>query len=257
MLIAICQYNIKWEAKTENLERASSFIKAAASKHADIILFPEMSLTGFSMNILNTGETVDNTVKQIRRLAKANGICIGIGWVRLSGSKGENHYTIIGNTGEVISDYVKIHPFSYAKEDDYFASGDMLTHFDICGMPCSNFICYDLRFPEIFQAVSDRAKLIIVPANWPKRRAEHWKCLLRARAIENQVYIVGINCVGKVGDLDYSGDSCVINPQGDILCTLSEEEGLLYQEIKDNVQRYRDSFRVKDDRKAEWYKKIL
>lgn len=257
MLVAICQYHIRWEDKEANYAKAVSFVKCAAENRADVVLFPEMSLTGFSMNILHTGEISGDTLKRISELAKENRICIGIGWVNLNGNKGENHYTIIGNDGKVLSDYIKIHPFSFAKEDSYFISGTKLNYFELCGMECSNFICYDLRFPEIFQAVSNKAKLIIVPANWPQRRSEHWKCLLRARAIENQVYIVGINCVGIVGDLEYSGDSCVINPQGDILCSLSDKEGILYQEIVDDVQQYRDSFKVKADRKTDWYRMVL
>ena len=257
MLVAICQYQIKWEDKDSNLKKVTNYIHKASEDGADIIFFPEMSLTGFSMNIMHTGESFFETVKLMTQLAKENRIRIGIGWVKLNGNKGENHYTIIGKDGEVLSDYTKIHPFSFAEEDYFFVSGTKLDYFELCGMECSSFICYDLRFPEIFQAVSNKAKLIIVPANWPQKRAEHWKCLLRARAIENQVYIVGINCVGNVGEFVYSGDSCVVNPQGDVLCSLSDKEGLLYQIIEDDVQLYRNSFRIKADRKTDFYRSIL
>lgn len=257
MLVAISQYQIKWEDKEKNYEKAVFYVQKAAQNGADVVFFPEMSLTGFSMNIMYTGETLNNTLQRMKILAKQNKICIGIGWVNLNNNKGENHYTVIGKDGEVLSDYIKIHPFSFAGEDNFFISGTKINYFQLCGFECSTFICYDLRFPEIFQAVSSKAHMIIVPANWPERRSEHWKCLLRARAIENQVYIVGINCVGTVGELEYSGDSCVINPQGDILCSLSNEEVLLYQEITNDVQMYRDSFRVKADRKTDFYKIIM
>ncbi|MEQ8155575.1 MAG: nitrilase-related carbon-nitrogen hydrolase, partial [Clostridiaceae bacterium] len=116
---------------------------------------------------------------------------------------------------------------------------------------------YDLRFPEVFQAVSKNVSIIIVPANWPEKRREHWRCLLKARAIENQVYILGINCVEENNGLYYSGDSCVIDSSGNTLKELSYKEGLIIQDIEDNTDKIRREFPVKADRKTKFYKKIL
>ena len=209
------------------------------------------------MNVEKTGECNNETVNRMISLARRYCIAIGIGWVKKINGKGENHYTIIDKGGNVISDYIKIHPFSYTREEQYFESGKNLVSFQLNDMRCSNFICYDLRFPEIFQAVSNNAGMIVVPANWPKARREHWKCLLKARAIENQVYIVGINCVGNIGGVEYSGDSCVISPAGIVIDSSSEREGIISCVIENDVQLIRDSFRVKDDRKVELYKRIL
>ena len=96
--------------------------------------------------------------------------------------------------------------------------------------------------------------IIIVPANWPAKRSAHWKALLRARAIENQVYILAINCVGDIGGVDYTGDSCIIDPEGGIRAMLSGTEGNLYYTLTDDVESFRAAFPVKLDRREQFYK---
>lgn len=248
MKIALCQMNIAWEDKQENYLKAEKFISDMSENGNELILFPEMSFTGFSMNTEATKENDEKTVYVMKSYSKRYGIAIGFGWVKDCGEKSENHYTVVNKDGEVISDYAKIHPFSYSGEDKKFQGGDKLTLFDIDGITFSNFICYDLRFPEIFQMVSGKADVIIIPANWPKARSEHWKCLLRARAIENQVYILAVNCVGSVGETIYSGDSCIINPDGIVLTQISGVEGCLAWSLHDDVQDYRNKFPIKKDR---------
>lgn len=253
MKIALAQTEIVWENKEKNIEIAEQLIMKAQSKDAKLVLFPEMSFTGFTMNTEYSAESSDFTFKILRKYAINNNIIIGFGWVKKVADKSENHYTIISQTGEVLSDYVKIHPFSYSNEDCYFCRGDKLSHFCIDGIPFSTFICYDLRFPEVFQIASQDAHFIIIPANWPKRRREHWNTLLRARAIENQIYIIAINCIGEnIGGLEYSGDSCVINPNGDVVMK-AEGEGLWICDIYDDVEKYRSDFPVKQDRRIELY----
>ena len=216
-----------------------------------------MTFTGFSMCISCTKEKDEETISFIKAKAIEYQIAIGIGWVKAKGEKAENHYTLINKNGEILSDYIKIHPFSYAEEDKYFIGGERLECCEIGGSTLSTFICYDLRFPEIFQAVSNRAGIIIVAANWPKERAEHWKVLLRARAIENQVIILGVNCVGEKNGQYYSGDSCIINPLGEVIASLEDREGLIIHDIKDCTNEVRELFQYKKDRKNTFYKTIL
>jgi predicted amidohydrolase len=113
--------------------------------------------------------------------------------------------------------YRKIHPFSYSGEHERYDAGDQLTTVDVDGVRCSLFVCYDLRFADEFWAVADRTDCYLVPANWPAARREHWRTLLRARAIENQAYVVGVNRVGEGGGLAYAGDSAIIGPFGEEL----------------------------------------
>ena len=166
-----------------------------------------------------------------------------------NGERGENHYSIIDCEGEVSSDYVKMHPFSMAGEDQFFVKGENMVSCDVCGVRIGTFICYDLRFPVIFQKVDDDTSVVIVAANWPKVRREHWSCLLKARAIENQVYVLGINCVGMVGGVEYSGDSCVIDPHGTVLVSSQEKEELLCYEINADLKQFRENFNCRVDRR--------
>lgn len=253
MKAEICQTNIIWENKTENLKKAESIIKRS---EGDIILFPEMSFTGFSMNTAVTGENDCFTVNAVREMAVKYNKAVGFGWVYKAEDKAENHYTFVNNIGEMLSNYIKIHPFSYSGEDKYFKGGNKISVFEFMGFKISSLICYDLRFPEIFQAVSKKADIIIVPACWPKARAEHWKTLIKARAIENMCYIIGINCVGNVGGIEYSGDSCVVTPDGNVIEIISNKEGNVLLDIKNDVEKYRKAFPVKMDRKEELYKKL-
>ena len=280
MKVALCQLAIEFENKEANTRRVISYMEQAQSAGADLVLFPEMSLTGFSMNITLAGETNMESVRCLCAEAKRIGIAVGFGWTALvdretskspcgtvdeapdhedkgrNSLAGTNHYTVISAQGEIMSDYVKMHPFSYSGEDRYFAKGNDPVHFTLEGIPFSGFICYDLRFPEIFQAVSNRAHVIIVAADWPESRREHWQCLLKARAIENQCYILGINSVGDQNDLHYTGDSCVILPDGTVAEQLLEEEGMIYYELEDDVEAYRKAFPVKQDRRPKLYAKL-
>lgn len=251
--IALAQTNIVWEDKAENYKKAEEKIKEASSFGTQAIFFPEMSFTGFSMNTKATKEQNQKTIQQVGQFAKKYQMCIGFGWVKDCGERCENHYTIVDNIGNIVSDYAKLHPFSYSGEDKNFQGGDTVNTFLLKGICFSSFVCYDLRFPEIFQAVSKNAHVIVLAANWPAQRSNHWKALLKARAIENQVYMLAVNCVGTIGKTNYAGESCIINPNGDVQVYLAEREGNIYFELIDNVQRFRDAFPVKQDRREMLY----
>lgn len=253
MKIALYQMHIAWENKKANYIQLEKKLKEMNGIKIDLFLMPEMSFTGFSMNTDVTKERHLETVNKMTEYAKQYHVSIGFGWVKDCGEKSENHYTIINKNGEMLCDYTKIHPFSFAGEDEKFRSGEKIKSFICEGIPCSTFICYDLRFPEIFQIASRKAHTIFVPANWPQKRQEHWRCLLQARAIENQVYIFAINCVGEIGGANYLGNSCVISPNGEVLTELCGQEGVLEYELVDDVENFRDAFRVKDDRKEKLY----
>jgi len=256
MKIAICQLHISWMDKNESIKRAELFVQEASQKGAELILFPEMSFTGFSMEVDKTRDSNYETVECMKQVSEKYNIAIGFGWVKTEQGMGENHYTVV-DKHMICTDYIKIHPFSYSDEDKHFRGGDKLSFFSLKGRKISPFICYDLRFPELFQGASKESDIIFVAANWPEARREHWRCLLRARAIENQSYVLGINCVGRIGDLNYSGDSCMIAPDGKVIGEVSYQEGLLIEEIPDDVNTYRSKFPMKKDRKPEFYKEIL
>lgn len=260
MKLALAQTNIKWEDKIYNLNFAEKYIIEAKNKNVDFILFPEMSFTGFSFNVNILGENDNFTIDKVKFLSNKYNIYIGFGYVEKctynSKIMGKNKYIIIYKNN-ILSEYTKIHPFSYSNENNFFISGDHISSTKIKDISISTLICYDLRFPEIFQIASTECTLITVAANWPSKRIEHFKTLLKARAIENQCYIAGINRTGSDPNLIYNGCSCIIDPFGNELASLYNLEGLLISDINiDIALNLRKTFALKNDRKNELYYKL-
>ena len=261
MKAALAQTNIIWEDKAANMITASEMISQAASNGCDLIVFPEMSLTGFSMNIdliaeySGSSETVSFFIEE----AKRNNIYISFGTAIIeSDGKIYNKAITVSNTGEIVSSYSKIHPFSHGVEAKYFTGGDEIKWFDLNGITASTFICYDLRFPEICQTASTKSRLLIVLACWPNVRTAHWDVLLKARAIENQSFIIGVNRTGREMKYSYNGHSQAVSPRGEVLNELVENEALIITEFNiSDADDYRSEFQLKQDRKPQIYKQFL
>lgn len=146
--------------------------------------------------------------------------------------------------------YRKLHPFSYGGEDRLFEPGREIATVDIEGWVAQPTICYDLRFPELYRAGSDRgAHLILVQANWPEARQAHWRALLQARAIENQAFVAGVNCTGTQDALHYAGGSAVFSPKGEPVAQAGADESLLRARIDlDACKQWRKQFPALRDR---------
>lgn len=254
MKLGLAQMQIDYENKNLNREKCSRFIKEAGLKQVDLLLFPEMSLTGFSMNVEHMGEINNETLDWFKEGAVKHNISIGFGYIERTSEKGKNKFSIVSSTGEELCRYTKIHPFSFGTESKFYTGGSDIVHSIIKDFQITPFICYDLRFPEIFQIASKTSQLITIAANWPKARREHWITLLKARAIENQCYIAGVNAVGNINNLDYSGDSMIIDPLGNILTKCSGSEALLTANLDINeVTNLRKDFPLKEDRQEDLY----
>ena len=147
--------------------------------------------------------------------------------------------------------YRKIHPFTFGGEDRHVRPGTELVTITVGDLRVSLFVCYDLRFSDEFWQLARDTDVYLVPANWPEPRREHWMTLLRARAIENQAYVVGCNRVGSGGGLNYSGDSCILDPYGDVLASQRYGEGILLADVTaDRVKEVRERFRFLPDRRS-------
>lgn len=259
MKIGLIQMDPLWENKEGNFEKAESFLRQAKAQNISFALFPEMSMTGFSMHPEKIGERKEDseTLRFFSEKAALYQLFIGIGYVEYCEPKSFNRYAVFSPSGELLADYKKIHPFTFGTEAVHYAGGDEVVCFRAGTWTVSPFICYDLRFPEIFQAVSDRAQLIVVPANWPSDRKEHFETLLKARAIENQCYIAGINRTGHARTLSYSGGSMVVDPLGRVAAKAGEGEEILTAELDwDMVEKYRQVFPMKSDRRPELYRRL-
>ena len=148
--------------------------------------------------------------------------------------------------------YRKIHPFSFANEEKYFSAGNDIVATNIGDVKIGLTVCYDLRFPELYRLYAkEKVDIIIDIANWPSVRVEHWKHLLKARAIENQCFIVGVNRVGVDGKSnEYNGCSGVFNPMGKEIVLVENDEKIIQSEIDiAEVNETRTKFRFLDDMK--------
>ncbi|MCI9080165.1 MAG: carbon-nitrogen family hydrolase [Lachnospiraceae bacterium] len=258
MRVALGQMDMVREDKKASLVKAEKMAEEAAAAKADIIIFPEMSLTGFSMALDKIGEDEKSpeSVNAMAELAIQNNIAIGFGWAALPvpGSiKGTNRFTVIGSDGNIITEYKKINPFTYGGESEVYESGNNIVTAQFAGHTISLFICYDLRFPELFQIASEKADVLFVIADWPAIRSTHWTTLIRARAIETQSYVVGVNCYGVHNSESSSGGSLVVDSIGNILGQISGREGVLICDIDNRAWSLRDKFNTRKDRKTEFY----
>lgn len=261
MKIALVSLDQNWEDKTANQEKCKDYIEQASLLKSELVIFPEMTLTGFSVNTQLISEEPDHsdTIDFFCQQAKLNHIAIAFGVVLKSVNKATNNLIIVDNNGTALKTYAKIHPFSFSGENEYYIGGDEICSCAIADAIIGLTICYDLRFPEIFQALSQKCNLILTIANWPQKRINHWDILLQARAIENQCFIAGVNRTGTDGNnLQYINSSVVFDPSGERLVPQHTYLDMEIHDVSlDQVLSARNSFPVKHDRRNDLYKSIL
>ena len=261
MKIALISINQSWESKDLNWEECKRYIDKAYRVGVEIIIFPEMTLTGFSLNVEKNGEDRDssNTIARFKQKAKENNIAIIFGMLVREDGFFYNNSFFISCEGVVIGEYSKIHTFSFAGENEYVNSGNELVVVMYKGVRIGMSICYDLRFPELYSALGKKSDLIINIANWPKKRIDHWVTLLKSRAIENQVYVAGVNRTGVDGNqLEYIESSMIYNANGNLVKELLVDDMMkVYKIDKQQQKEYRKGFLTTKDRRVELYKDIL
>ena len=226
VIVAGIQHDIVWEQPEQNFAHLTPLIEQAATAGARLIVLTEMYATGFSMKTDRIAEPVDGpSVQFLIDQARTHGV-----WVcasvpeRSAGAEHPFNQLVLAASDGSTQRYTKIHPFTYGREHDHYAAGDRFLTVEIEGTRCSFFVCYDLRFANEFWALAADTDCYVVPANWPASRREHWMALLRARAIENQAYVVGVNRVGDGGRLHYAGDSMIIDPLGEVVAQATDVE---------------------------------
>jgi omega-amidase len=252
VIVAGIQHDIVWEQPEANFARLAPMIEGAAVDGARLVVLTEMYATGFSMKTDRIAEPVDGpSARFLADQARAHGVWV-CGTVPERPDAGElpfNQLVLAGPNG-VTHRYAKIHPFTYGNEHRHFGAGDRFLTVDIDGTSCSFFVCYDLRFADEFWSLAETTDCYVVPANWPAARREHWKTLLRARAIENQAYVVGINRVGEGGRLDYSGDSMIVDPFGEVVAEAGDRETVITADVDaKRVQTVRSEYPFLQDRR--------
>lgn len=258
MDVVALQWDLKWEAKAANFSRVEELVARAAPRPGALVVLPEMFATGFSMNVgrtaeENRGETFAflGSVARTFRVSMLGGVV-----TRGEGGRAYNEAVGIAPDGTETIRYRKMHPFTYAGEGEHFDAGEGGLLWRTEDLTVAPFVCYDLRFPEVFRlAARDGAELFVVIANWPSSRVEHWRLLLRARAVENQAYVVGVNRCGRDPNVAYPGASLAVDPQGGIVGELGEEEGWLGLEVDpERVRAIRREFPFLRDLRADQFR---
>ncbi|WP_239614257.1 carbon-nitrogen family hydrolase [Cohnella mopanensis] len=235
--LAIVQMNIEAGNPDANFAKMKSKLEEAAalSPKPDLIMFPEMWNTGYALTEImsladpdgsRTKEAVSNFCREHRVNVLAGSIA------QLRGEAVTNTIHIFDRDGSIIAEYSKIHLFQLMNEHLHLEAGDALGNFELEGTPAAAMICYDIRFPELARKLAlGGAKILFVPAEWPHPRLHHWRTLLQARAIENQMYVISCNTVGESGGSNFFGHSMVIDPWGEVIAEAAEEETILTADI--------------------------
>lgn len=250
--VALVQMDIAWEDAAANLLAAERRAQEAVALGARLVVLPEMFHAGFTMHPGRVAEPPGGpTESALGRIAADLGVWILAGVAAAEGPR--NTAVLVEPSGAVHARYAKLHPFSFAGEHEHYRAGDAVVTWTIEGVRLTPLICYDLRFPEPFRLAAEDTDLFVVIANWPERRRAHWRALLQARAIENLAYVAGVNRVGEGDGLRYAGDSALLSPWGETLCSAAERPGLLVSEIDPaTVAAARASFPALRDRRASY-----
>jgi len=249
MKIGLAQYSPVWEDKKANQIKIENLLYNF-KEDISLLILPELSLTGFTMHSDKFAESLNGeSVLYFKNLATKRAVHVFTGIIERDQDKIFNTLLHINPEGELIGKYRKIHPFSYSRENEFYHRGTKPVITEIDNFKVGLTICYDLRFPELYRFYGkEKVDILINIANWPIARIEHWLLLLRARAVENQSYMVGVNRVGNDPKLSYNGYSSVFDPMGNELLGVADKEGIFSAEIdKEKVNDVRKSLPFLED----------
>ncbi|MFC0214792.1 carbon-nitrogen family hydrolase [Paenibacillus chartarius] len=259
--VAILQMDIAIGEPETNFRKLESMLEeaAAAPVKPDLIIAPEMWNTGYALDRIQelADPQGERTKSLLSEFSRKHGINVIAG--SIAEKRGGDVYNTIyafDREGNVTNDYSKIHLFRLMDEEKHLAAGDRIGTLQVDGVPAAMMICYDIRFPELSRTLAlGGAKVLFVPAEWPHPRLHHWKTLLTARAIENQMFVVACNRVGRSGEAHFFGHSLVLNPWGETLAEGDEEERILHATLDlSEVDRVRKTIPIFEDRRPGLYR---
>lgn len=258
--LALLQMHIEAGNPEANFSKLASMLEEAVSQEQkpDVIMFPEMWNTGYALTEIQTIADRDGarTKAFLSAFSKKHSVhIIGGSIAELKSDKVLNTIYVFDREGNAVADYSKIHLFRLMDEEKYLAAGDKPGRLEIEGAQAGMMICYDIRFPELARKLAlEGAKLLFVPAEWPYPRLHHWRTLLTARAIENQMFVIACNRIGTSGSTEFFGHSIVLDPWGETIAEAGEEETIIYAEIDLSlVDGVRSKIPVFEDRRPAIY----
>jgi omega-amidase len=242
-----------WEDPEATLKKAEPFIRESADQGGSLVCFPEQFATGWDpASKMHVQDRSGPIVSAIRVLAREYGIAILGSFREATGAGPRNVCIVVDGNGDELASYAKVHLFSPAHEDEYFISGDTPGIFPLGGMSFGIAICYDLRFSELFCAYSRKGvHAMIIPAAWPASRIGHWELFIRARALEHQMYVIGVNTTGTTPVDSYNGHSLASDPSGMIIAEAGSGEAVFPVSLdRDTIDGIREAFPLARDRKV-------
>lgn len=251
MRASLVQLDIAWEDKLANFARVRDLLKAKPPRTGSLVVLPEMFATGFSFDVNVTKQAQPPEGEEfLAGLAREHQCCVIGGVVTMGGDGAIRNESVAFGPGGLLARFAKLHPFR--REQEVHTPGNDVVTFHWAGFDIAPLVCYDLRFPEPFRtAARNGASLMIVIANWPVARIDHWVALLRARAIENQAYVIGVNRCGRDPELIYTGRSLVVDPHGAVLVDAEDGEKVVEAELDPVVvTKWREDFPALRD--ARW-----
>lgn len=255
--LAAVQFDILLGKKEANLEKAGEMIKQASEMEADIACLPEVFSTGFSMkNIRELAEEIPGrTTEFLSAVSRKNKIGVIGSIVERQGKRLFNTCVAIDSRGRLAAKYRKIHLFRPFMEDRHFEAGCEPVCNDFEGLKIGLMICYDIRFPELARCLALKgAQVIFVPAEFPCPKRKVWETLLAARAIENQLYVVGVNRIGRDKACRYFGGSMIAGPSGEKLASCGGREKVSVAEIDTGkTKEAREAISCFSDRRPKVY----
>lgn len=244
MEIGLVQYCPVWEKKEENQKKITSLLNNFVKHGVDLLIFPEMTLTGFTMLAEKFSEKLNGeSFQYFSIIAQKFRSHILVGIIEKEDDNFYNTLIHINKDGNLYRTYRKIHPFSLSAEDKHYMKGKYPVVTEIDNWKTGLSICYDLRFPELYRLYGkEKVELIVISANWPETRIEHWKTLLKSRAIENQCYVAAVNRIGNDPLSAYPGFSAVIDPMGNEIISSINEEIIFCNITRKMVNEIRNKF---------------
>ncbi len=253
--VSALQFNLAVGNIDSNLAKGFAALRRVAEQGAQLAVLPEMWSCGYDYrNLVALAQQTPRVLERWQQVCRETGlVCVGSLPEPGNGRIYNTAYVI--DRGELVASYRKLHLFSTMQEDRFLAAGDGTLVAETSIGRLGVAICYDLRFAELFRKLAlEGAEIICLPAEWPKPRQEHWNTLLRARAIENQLFVVASNCCGVQGKLDFFGHSQLISPLGHLLAVAGEEETELLAEFDfAEMETYRQQIDILGDRRADIY----
>lgn len=235
MKIGLIQMEVLPGEVKNNRAKALALMGQAAEQGCRLIILPEMWTTGYALNhIDDLAESVQGeTLAALRAFAREQAVEVVAGSIPIKDDgKVFNNGFALDQCGQILSSYRKIHLFSLMGEERFFQPGEQAALFEMSFGKAAMIICYDLRFPELARKLAvNGARALFVPAEWPSLRGEHWRILNIARAIENQMFVFAVNCVGKHKENIFYGHSMAIDPWGRVLAEGDDREAVLTVEI--------------------------